>query len=104
MPRRQHSTSLRRQALPPQRRSHGTIAAFPAIFGISGLSPAAAISTQRLPISTHASAPPTVGPILWITQTPAQARWEGDLGGQTRLTVTAVEAAAAVAKAWERVI
>jgi predicted nucleotidyltransferase component of viral defense system len=35
---------------------------------------------------------------------PAQARWEGDLGGQTRLTVTAVEAAAAVAKAWERVI
>jgi predicted nucleotidyltransferase component of viral defense system len=34
---------------------------------------------------------------------PAQARWERDLGGQTRLTVTAAEAASAVAKAWERV-
>jgi predicted nucleotidyltransferase component of viral defense system len=35
---------------------------------------------------------------------PDQARWERDLGGQTRLAVTAVEAASVVAKAWERVI
>ena len=34
---------------------------------------------------------------------PVQARWERDLGGQTRLTVTAVAAASAVAEAWERV-
>jgi predicted nucleotidyltransferase component of viral defense system len=33
---------------------------------------------------------------------PLQARWERDLGGQTRLTVTATQAASAVAKAWER--
>jgi predicted nucleotidyltransferase component of viral defense system len=32
---------------------------------------------------------------------PDQARWERDLGGQTRLAVTALEAATAVAKAWE---
>jgi predicted nucleotidyltransferase component of viral defense system len=34
---------------------------------------------------------------------PNQARWERDLGGQTRLTVTAAEAASTVAKAWARV-
>lgn len=38
------------------------------------------------------------------TTPPDQARWERDLGAQTRLTITAAQAADLVAEAWRRVI
>ena len=36
------------------------------------------------------------------TEPPAQDRWERDLGGQTRLTVTATEAIAVVREGWSK--